>query len=255
MNNAISIKKLYVNYGGTPAIEDVNLEIMKGEFVGIMGPNGGGKSTLLKAILGLVPVSSGEISILEQSVRKGRTKIGYVPQHSAVDRGFPISVCEAVMMGLVHGGLHPLFRYSDKQRQTAMEKLKKVGIDDLAQRQISELSGGEFQRMLIARALATQPEILLLDEPTASVDPGSREHIYELLGELNENMTVVLVTHDLFAVSSKVQRIVCVNRGVVYHGVPELTQEVVDHLYGCPVELVAHGVPHRVLKEHGEGEH
>ena len=130
--------------------------------------------------------------------------------------------------------------------------LEKVGITDLANRQISELSGGEFQKMLIARALATNPKLLLLDEPTASVDAASRDQIYGLLAELNKNMTIILVTHDLLAVSSQVTRLACLNGQLVYHGEPELTEKVVNNLYGCPVDLIAHGVPHRVLRDHGE---
>ena len=132
-----------------------------------------------------------------------------------------------------------------------MEFLKRVGIEALAKRQISELSGGEFQRLLIARALAVSPEILILDEPTASVDPASRASIYSLLDSLNrEGMTVILVTHDLLAVSSAVGRIACLNRRLAYHGEPRLTEEVCNEMYGCPIDLIAHGIPHRILGEH-----
>lgn len=133
--------------------------------------------------------------------------------------------------------------------------LKLLGIESLAGRQISALSGGEFQRMLIARAIAADPQILLLDEPTASVDANSREKIYELLSELNKKMTILLVTHDLFAISSQVKRLACLNGRLVYHGEPELNEAVVNQLYGCPVELIAHGVPHRVLRDHNGEDH
>ena len=128
-----------------------------------------------------------------------------------------------------------------------------MGIGDLAERQISALSGGEFQRMLIARALAAEPKILLLDEPTASVDPGSREMIYELLTELNKEITIVMVTHDLMAVAAQVSNLACLSGTLVYHGEPKLTEEVVSEMYGCPVDLIAHGVPHRVLGDHDHG--
>jgi len=131
--------------------------------------------------------------------------------------------------------------------------VERVGIGSLANRQIAKLSGGEFQKMLIARALAVNPRLLLLDEPTASVDAVSRDQIYGLLAELNQNMTIILVTHDLLAISSQVHRLACLNGRLVYHGEPELTGNIVNNLYGCPVDLIAHGVPHRVLKEHGEG--
>ncbi|QSX05858.1 ABC transporter ATP-binding protein [Sedimentibacter sp. zth1] len=253
MRNAIKVENLYVDYGKTQALTGVCLEVLEGEFLGVMGPNGGGKSTLLKSILGLIPISSGNISIYGKQNNGNRNMIGYVPQFSAIDKKFPITVVEVVMSGMIKGGLHPFYRYKKSQKDTALDKLKTVGIEKLYNRQISQLSGGEFQRMLIARALAVEPKILLLDEPTASVDPSSREKIYNLLEKLNENITIVLVTHDLLAISSKIKRIACINKGIVYHGEPKLTQNVVNKLYGCPVDLIAHGVPHRVLESH-EGE-
>lgn len=249
---AIRIQNLTVYYGRTPAIRDVNLTVRDREFLGIIGPNGGGKSTLLKAILGLVRPSSGEIEIYGAPAMKNRGRIGYVPQFSAVDRKFPISVIEVVMTAALRGGLHPFFHYTGRHRAQALAQLERVGLADLRKRQISELSGGEFQRLLIARALAVEPEILLLDEPTASVDPASREHIYELLEALNRERTILLVTHDMLAISSKVHSLACLNGSLVYHGEPELTETVVNHLYGCPVDLIAHGVPHRVLGEHAK---
>ena len=156
------------------------------------------------------------------------------------------------MTGRLKQGLSPFFRYSSEDKDTAYSLLERVGIASLANRQISELSGGEFQKMLIARALATNPKLLLLDEPTASVDVRSREQIYSLLAELNKSMTIILVTHDLLAVSSQVNRLACLNGQLVYHGEPELTEKVVNSLYGCPVDLIAHGVPHRVLRDHEE---
>ena len=244
---AIRIENLSVNYRHTNALSNVCLDVAEGEFLGIIGPNGGGKTTLLKAVLGLVPISSGSIKIFGKETRAG---IGYVPQFSAVDRSFPISVREVVMTSFLKGPLHPFFRYSQKHRELADGQLERVGMGPLAERQISELSGGEFQRLLIARALAAEPEILLLDEPTASVDPASRQRIFDLLGELNHEVTIVLVTHDMMAISSQVTTIACLNRTLVYHGEPQLTEETVNQMYGCPVDLIAHGVPHRVLGGH-----
>ena len=250
---ALHIEKLFVNYGQTKALSCVCLDVLDKEFLGIIGPNGGGKTTLLKAILGLIPISSGDIEIYGKKPGEGAPPIGYVPQFSMVDRRFPISVRDVVLSGMLKGGLHPLFRYSTAQKKRAEEHLATVGLEKLANRQISQLSGGEFQRMLIARALAVEPKLILLDEPTASVDPNFKEHFYELLETLNKDMTIMMVTHDLLAISSKVKRIACINRGVVYHGAPQLTETVVEKMYGCPVELIAHGVPHRVLGAHGEG--
>ncbi|MDD4124169.1 MAG: ABC transporter ATP-binding protein [Eubacteriales bacterium] len=249
---AISIDNLTVYYGQTPAITGVCLNVSDGEYLGIIGPNGGGKSTLLKAILGLIPVSSGSVSVYGHPPGKSGGVIGYVPQFASMDRLFPISVLEVVLTGFLNKGLSPFHRYTEDNRKKALEILDTVGIASLAGRQISALSGGEFQRMLIARALAVNPKLLLLDEPTASVDAASREHIYGLLAELNKKMTIILVTHDLLAISSQVNRLACLNGSLVYHGEPELNREVVNQLYGCPVDLIAHGVPHRVLKEHNE---
>lgn len=255
MESVIHIKNLSVNYGQTSALTDVCFDVCEKEFLGIMGPNGGGKSTLLKAVLGLIPISSGEILICGEKRGKNNTAIGYVPQYAVMDRKFPITSVEVVMSAFLKGGLHPFFRYTKEDRKTAFEYMEKVGVEKLAERQISELSGGEFQRLLIARALAVKPKILLLDEPTASVDPSSREQIYNLLDEINKDMTIVMVTHDLTAISAKVKRLACLNNTLVYHGDPTLSQDVINHLYGCPVDLIAHGVPHRVLKTHGEDNH
>ncbi|MPN25200.1 Vitamin B12 import ATP-binding protein BtuD [bioreactor metagenome] len=182
----------------------------------------------------------------------GGGRIGYVPQVSLLDKAFPITVFEVVRTGMLKPGLTPFFGYSKENEKKTSELLQKAGIYALKDRRICELSGGEFQRMLIARALAVDPNLLLLDEPTANVDASSLEKIYKLLEELNQEMTIVLVTHDLLAVSSQVKKLACLNGRMVYHGEPELDQKVVNSLYGCPVDLIAHGVPHRVLKEHKE---
>ena len=253
MEQAIHIENLTVYYGETEALSNVSFDVKEGEFLGIMGPNGGGKSTLLKSILGLIPVSQGKIEIFGKPVGKGHVSIGYVPQFASFDKKFPISVMEAVLTGRLSTSIKPFFHYSKQDRQIAMEKLEQVGMKDLAGRQIGELSGGEFQKMLIARALTLEPKILILDEPTASVDASSRAQIYELLEKINKEVTVLLVTHDLLAASEKIGKLACLNGSLVYHGEPELTQETVNKLYGCPVELIAHGVAHRVLQEHEGG--
>ncbi len=250
--NIITIDNLTVCYGDTPAITKISLVLKEGEYLGIIGPNGGGKSTLLKAMLGLVPITSGSIRIYDKSPSKNRGIIGYVPQITHLDKRFPITLYEVVLTGRLKKGFAPFFRYDRQDKKIVSETLEKVGIADLANRRISELSGGEFQRMLIARALTVNPKLLLLDEPTASVDASARSQIYSLLEELSKNMTILLVTHDLLAISSQVHSLACLNRNLVYHGEPELTEKIVTNLYGCPVDLIAHGVPHRVLKQHGE---
>jgi len=229
---AISIRNLTVKYDDTPALSDVSLDINEGEFVGIIGPNGGGKSTLVKALLGLIPITSGEIHLFGGSIRENRSKIGYVPQFAEVDRKFPITVLDVVLTAVMKGGLHPFFHYKKEDKEHAMEQLKRVGIDHLSTRLISDLSGGEFQRVLIARALAGNPQLLLLDEPDASIDPSSREMIYNLLRELNKTITVVLVTHDHCAMTSAVSSLVCLHQRLIYHGSSDIPDSVFREMYG-----------------------
>lgn len=248
---AVLIENLSVFYGQTPAVSGVSLSVKHGEYLGIIGPNGGGKTTLLKAVLGLVPYT-GTIRVYGRQPRNTGGLIGYVPQHTELDKDFPITVREVVLTGRMRPGLSLLYRFSKADREAADDLLERVGIASLSDRQIASLSGGEFQKTLIARALAVGPKLLLLDEPTASVDPSSCEQIYALLSELNKKITIILVTHDLFAVSSQVQKLACMNRRLVYHDEAGLDDDVLQSLYGCPVDLIAHGVPHRVLREHKE---
>ena len=250
---ALQIDNLSVYYGDEAALSNVCLKVAHGEILGIIGPNGGGKSTLLKAILGLIQPTTGSVRIYGQEPGKNRAAVGFVPQFGAMDRRFPISVFEVVLTGRLKPGLSLFRKYSETDKAIAAAQLERVGIGHLANKQISELSGGEFQRLLIARALAVEPKLLLLDEPTASVDANSRNQIYQLLREVNADMTIILVTHDLMAISSEVRKLACLNKKLVYHGEPELNESVVNELYGCPVDLIAHGVPHRVLKAHEEG--
>lgn len=243
MTKAVCIKDLSVRYGAIEAISNISFDIEEGEYLGIIGPNGGGKSTLLKAILNLIPTTSGSIEIYGQPCGhlsgKNRTKIGYVPQFADIDREFPISVLEVVLTGRLYKGLALFRKYSAEDKKIALEQLEAVGLLELKDRQVSELSGGEFQRMLIARALAVQPKILILDEPTASVDAASKEQIYKLLKKLNEKITVILVTHDIMAVLSEVDKIACLNGSLIYHGEPKLNDHIIHELYGCPIENIS----------------
>ncbi len=253
-SKAVCIENLTVKYRETPAIAGVSLNIEDGDYLGVIGPNGGGKTTLLKAIIGLAPHSSGKVTVYGRKPNNLRGLISYVPQITALDKRFPINVNEVVLTGMLNPKFIPFNKYSKNDQKKADELLNRVGIYKLKERMISELSGGEFQKMLIARALAVNPRLLLLDEPTASVDANSREQIFSLLNELNKSMTIILVTHDLSAVSSHVKKIACLNGKLVYHGGTELNEEIVNALYGCPIDLIAHGVPHRILREHKEGE-
>jgi zinc transport system ATP-binding protein len=224
--------------------------VEKGDFLGIIGPNGGGKTTLFKVILGLVQPSRGRILVMGQPPRKLHSAIGYVPQYNLFDRDFPINVMDTVLMGC--NGTTGLFkRYTAENRERAREALETVGMLRYRDQQIGKLSGGEQQRVFIARALVSRPKLLLLDEPTASVDSSMQTEFYDLLVKLKEDMTIVMISHDIGAVSVYVDKIACLNHQLYYHGSSEIEADVLEATYKCPVQMVVHGtVPHRVLKEH-----
>lgn len=251
----IIIRELSVYYGNINALHNVNLTIRRGDFLGVIGPNGGGKTTLLRAILGLVRSAAGSISFGGSRVPANGPRIGYVPQYTRFDRNFPIKVFDFILMGRLDKSRLFFHRYSDEDRKMTLDSMGRLDITGLRQRQIGQLSGGQMQKMLIARALLQKPEILLLDEPTASMDAVSRTRIYDILRDLNKEMTIVAVTHDMSFVSSHVKSIACLNKKLYYHGEPALDEALVQQAYGCPIDLLAHGVPHRVLQEHGENDY
>jgi zinc transport system ATP-binding protein len=246
----VSIKDICVYYGGIPILEGINLSVTNGDFLGIIGPNGGGKTTLLKVILGLVNPSHGKVYVLGQSPEKSRHHIGYVPQHNLFDRDFPINVRDTVLMGC-NGTAGLIRRYSGEDRERAEEAMKTVGMLSYQNNQIGKLSGGEQQRVFIARALVSRPKLLLLDEPTASVDPAMQTDFYELLERLKQEISIIMVSHDISAISIYVDKIACLNRQLFYHGSKEIEPEILEATYKCPVQMIAHGtIPHWVLKEH-----
>ena len=249
-NIAIQVNDITAGYGHEPIIENINCTIYNGDFFGIIGPNGGGKSTLLKIILGLISPTKGSVQIYGQLPKIGRKHIGYVPQYAEYDKQYPISVWDVVLMGRRSiRGIHPL--YSSDDKQATLEALQKVKMDDYKKRHIGELSGGQRQRVFIARALVSDPKILLLDEPTASIDKDLQMNFYNLLKELNKTVTIVLVTHDIGVISSYVNRVACLNHFMFTHDDEKMiSKEMLEKTYSCPVDLIAHGVPHRVLDEH-----
>ena len=252
MEKAIELTNISVTYGDVAALSDINLTVPTGDFVGIIGPNGSGKSTLLKVMLGLVKPVAGSVTIFGRPVWEARGLISYVPQVSAYTKNFPINAFDVVLSGCLVENHSPFSGYTAKDRETANSIMEKLDIYSLRNRQIGQLSGGQLKRVLIARALAVNPRILLLDEPTASLDAQSTSQIYALLDKLNQTMTIVLVTHDLSVISSYLKSLACINKHLHYHGEPELTTDIINSTFGFPVELVAHGVPHRVLPKHGE---
>lgn len=248
-NIVIKCDNLSAGYDAELVIEKISCEIYEGDFFGIIGPNGGGKSTLLKVFLGLLQPFQGDIKIYGQSPKNARPYIGYVPQYAEYDKQYPISVWDVVLMGRrnTHGFL---VWYTSEDKHAAQQALESVHMEQFKDRHIRDLSGGQRQRVFIARALVSQPRLLLLDEPTASVDITMQESFYSLLKELNKTMTVVLVTHDIGVISSYVNRVACLNRFMFTHDEKTITKEMLEATYSCPVDLIAHGLPHRVLHKH-----
>ncbi|MDD4923595.1 MAG: ABC transporter ATP-binding protein [Dehalococcoidales bacterium] len=246
----VKFENVWAYYNSHPALQDINLAIHDRDFLGIIGPNGGGKTTLLKIILGLLKPRRGKVTVLGKDPCESRSQIGYVPQKSFFDKNFPIDVWQVTLMGLYsQTGLFR--RYSCEDKKKAEEALDRVSMLKYRNRQIGELSGGQQKRVFIARALASDPKLLLLDEPMESVDPKVQGELYGLLKELQQEMAIVLVSHDVTAVSIYVDEIACLNQTLVYHGPKEISDEVLEGTYQCPIHLIAHGtIPHRVLKEH-----
>jgi zinc transport system ATP-binding protein len=231
----VTVRGVTFGYGREVILEGVDLEICRGDFLAILGPNGGGKTTLLKVILGLVEPWSGSV-VFHPPARRGR--LGYVPQFSTFDKSFPVRIADMVLMGKL--GQRSLLRpYSREDRRDVDRMLERLGLSHLARTHVRETSGGQLQRALIARALVSDPEVLFLDEPTASIDAESRETLSGLLEELSHRIPVVVVTHDVGSISPRVNRIACINRRLVYHG-PEISQETLEEAYGTQVVLHSH---------------
>lgn len=234
----IDFKNVTFRYEKLSILEKVSMSICEGDFISIVGPNGGGKTTLLKLMVGLLEPEIGEIKIFGQAPEKVRHKIGYMTQHLHFDTSFPISVLDVVLQGRLKPGWG--FWYSKKDRNRACRALEKVDMTSMKHRHLSELSGGQQQRVLLARALASDPEILLLDEPTANVDVIIGGKFYDVLKELNKRMTIVLASHDLGFVSKLVKKVVCVNRKVVIHPTSSVDGKIIQNMYGDKMNMVRH---------------
>jgi zinc transport system ATP-binding protein len=240
----IKIQDLEAGYQGNLVLSKVSLSIMKHDFIGIIGPNGGGKTTLLKVLMGLMKPLKGTI---EYGI--DRTEIGYLPQGSQLDESFPITVRE-----VVGSGLNKTLKSRYRLKQTGIEQLEKTlniaGLQELQNRPIGALSGGELQRTFLARAIVSSPKLLVLDEPDTHVDNRFELELYHLLRELNQTMTILLVSHDIGTISPYIKSIACVNRDLHYHASNEINEEQLK-VYNCPIEIITHGtVPHRVMKTH-----
>jgi zinc transport system ATP-binding protein len=240
--SALTFENVSFSYGSVPVLENVSFSVTERESVCIVGPNGGGKTTLVKLILGLLEPSAGIIRVFDTPPHAARRRIGYMPQHLLYDPLFPVTVRDIVLMGrLKSGGLREFFGWPNgDDRYAAQEALRQVGMEDYSLRPFSSLSGGQRQRTLIARALASRPDLLLLDEPTSNVDTVIEAKLLDLLRELNEHMTIMMVTHDLGFVSDMVKKVVCVNRRVAVHPTSDISGEIIHDIYGDHVRMVHH---------------
>ncbi|HVS13806.1 MAG TPA: metal ABC transporter ATP-binding protein [Thermoanaerobaculia bacterium] len=230
----ITLERVTFGYRREPVLERVDLVVRARDYLAVLGPNGGGKTTLLKLMLGLLEPWDGKVTL---HLERGRAALGYVPQVAVGDRRFPIDLRSLVAMGrLGRGGLFAGANAADESEVDGALEL--LGLGELARVQVRELSGGQLQRGLIARALAAQPDVLLLDEPFAALDADSRRRLRRALGELNERVAVVVVTHDLSPIAADVGRAAWVDRTVHSHDHLELTRESVERLFGCPIEAL-----------------
>lgn len=238
--NAIEVHKLNFAYPHSPLIlENIHWQVDVGDFVALVGPNGGGKSTLLKIILGLLKPQQGQVRILGQSLDKNRGRIGYVPQFADFSRDYPISVEETVLLGRL-GKTRAWLGYNKQDRDITQRVMQETYVTDLRSQRLGTLSGGQLQRVLIARALACQPEILILDEPTANIDMRTEEDIFDLLKTFNQRMTIIVVSHDIGFISSYVSHVACLNKTLMCHHTDALQGELIQEVYDQSVRSIHH---------------
>lgn len=245
MTKLLELKSVYAGYDNKIVLKNVNLTVKENDFVGIIGPNGGGKTTLLKVILGLIKPIEGQVTFSNIDDKL----IGYLPQINTIDKKFPIPVREVVLSGLM--SRKKLFgRYRSEDKEKAKALMEQMGVLHLRNKNIGELSGGQLQRVFLCRAIISDPQILILDEPDTYVDSHFETELYGVLHQLNDHMAIIVVSHDVGTISSHVKTIACVNGSLCYHDSNIISQEQLK-TYNCPIDLITHGeVPHRVLKKH-----
>lgn len=252
MSPIIEIKDLNVGYENKPnVLTDVSLKVFDRDFLGIIGPNGGGKTTLLRSILGFLQPESGSVSFYDEGKKVSHINIGYLPQINHIDKKFPIKVRDVILSGLTLRG-KVFKRYSSEDKLRVGPIAEKMGVDNLLNRAVGELSGGQLQRVLLGRAIIDNPKLLILDEPSSYVDKLFETNFYKLLGDINKDMAIVLVSHDVGTIISLVKNIACVNQTLHYHCGSDISQEWLNGAYdSCPIEILGHGdLPHRVLMKH-----
>ncbi len=247
MAQLFEMRSLSASYGGNIVLKEVNFKVSENDFIGIIGPNGGGKTTLLKVILGLIRPVQGKIVFNKELIE--RNSIGYLPQISTADSNFPVTVTDIILSGLMIGK-SILAGMSASDKKKAGMVIEELGLTDLAYSTINELSGGQIQRVFLGRAIIGDPKLLLLDEPGNFVDTTFENDFYEKLKDLNSRMAILMVSHDVGTISAHIKSFACVNKSLHYHPSHEITND--DLLaYGCPIQLITHGeVPHTVLKYH-----
>ena len=250
MNPIIQIEKLSTGYDGKTVLNQVDLAVYEKDFLGIIGPNGGGKTTLIKCILGLHHPFQGNIRFYKNGQEISDMNMGYLPQYNSIDKKFPISVYEVVLSGL--SKQKSIFcRYNKEQHEQVHQMISRMGLEGLENRSIGELSGGQLQRTLLGRALVSNPEVVILDEPNTYIDKRFEAKLYSLQEEINKERAIILVSHDIGTVLKNVKTIACVNETVHYHPHTEVPTEWLEEHFGCPIEMLGHGTfPHRVLKCH-----
>ncbi|WP_300726504.1 metal ABC transporter ATP-binding protein [uncultured Bacteroides sp.] len=246
----IQLNHISAAYEKKRVLENVDLTVYEKDFLGVIGPNGGGKTTLMKIILGLLAPESGELHFYHNGLEVKEISMGYLPQYSNIDKKFPISVYEVVLSGL--NKEKSLFRpFSKEQHEQVRQVIARMGLEGLEKRAIGQLSGGQLQRALLGRALVSDPQVVILDEPNTYIDKRFEAKLYKLLEEINKERAIILVSHDIGTVLQNVKSIACVNGTLDYHPDTEIPAEWLEEHFGCPIELLGHGnLPHRVLKCH-----
>lgn len=239
----IEVRGLSAGYDGRTVLHDINLTVYEHDFLGIIGPNGGGKTTLIKCILGLLKPTAGKITY-------NTSTMGYLPQYNTIDRKFPISVEEVILSGL-SSKKSLISKFTDEQHEKVRSVITRMGLEGLEKRAIGQLSGGQLQRALLGRAIVSDPSVVILDEPSTYIDKRFEARLYELLAEINKECAIILVSHDIGTVLQQVKSIACVNETLDYHPDTEITTEWLERNFNCPIELLGHGaLPHRILGEH-----